>query len=425
MALCIKNGTVLVGQEFAARDIYIDNGVIAKIGSNLSPQGAEVLDAAGLFVLPGFIDMHVHLREPGFGGKETIETGCRAAAAGGFTGVACMPNTNPVADNPTVLAYIREKANKANLCRVYPVAAITKGQKGEELAEMGLLQQEGAVAFSDDGFPVKSNRLMRLAMEYCKGLDGLLISHCEDELADGGDMHEGSVSAALGLKGIPSESEAIMAARDMLLAGMLGARLHLAHVSAGVTLRLLREAKAAGVPVTAETCPHYFAADHTFVKNYNTLAKVNPPLRTSEDRQAIMEAITDGTIDVLATDHAPHTEADKACEFSFAANGISGLETAFALNYTYLVEPGHITLERLAALMSTNPARLLGVPGGSLAEGQPADITVVNTNREHTITPSQFFSKGKNTPFAGMQVKGKVEATIVGGRILYKNGSIV
>lgn len=413
----IKNALVWGKQK----DVLIQDGVIAQIGT-VSPsriKGATQIDATGKTLLPAFVDMHVHLREPGFEYKEDIASGTAAAVAGGFATVCCMPNTNPVTDNPYIVRYIIDRAKEANLARVYPIGAITKGLAGECLAEMGKMQQAGAIAVSDDGQPVTTAQTMRLALEYCKPFNMLVISHCEDKsLVADGVMNEGLVASELGLKGIPSAAEDVMIAREILLAEMLHTRVHIAHVSTASGVELIRHAKARGVQVTCETCPHYFAATDELMRGYNACAKVNPPIRTEADRRAIIRGLQDGTIDVIATDHAPHAMHEKNLPVPQAANGISGLETAFALAYTALVETGELTLRQLSDKM-TGAAHLLGLPCGELRKGAVADLTLVDTQESYTVDAAKFRSKGKNTPFQGRQVRGRVLYTIVDGEIKY------
>ncbi|MBZ0157910.1 MAG: dihydroorotase [Alphaproteobacteria bacterium] len=388
----------------------------AERGRGISYEGVQI-DAKGLLVFPGLVDMHTHLREPGFEHKETIRTGTLAAVQGGFTSVCPMPNTNPVNDNPTVTAFIIKRALEEGACSVYPIGAITKGQKGEELAEMGLMYEAGCVAFSDDGRPVMSSIIMRRALEYSKAFGVPVISHCEDlTLTDDGVMNEGVLSVTMGLKGIPAAAEEIMVARDILLAEMTGGRLHIAHVSTEGSVRLIRQAKERGVQVTAETCPHYFSVTEEAVRGYSTNAKVNPPLRTQKDVAAIKEGLRDGTLDVIATDHAPHHRDEKDREFDKAPSGISGLETAWALSLR-LVQEGVLSLHRLVEVMALNPARILGIGKGTLAEGSDADIVLVDGENERRVEAESFLSKGKNTPFDGWLLRGNPVRTIVRGKV--------
>ncbi|MGN0765733.1 MAG: dihydroorotase [Christensenellales bacterium] len=422
MGLCIKNANVLGKRA----DVLIESDRIVAIGQiDEFTEGCEVIQADGLTLLPAFVDMHTHLREPGFEAKETIATGSMAAVAGGYASVCCMPNTKPVTDNAYIVKYIIDRAREADKARVYPIGAISVGLKGETMAEMGKMKNAGAVAMSDDGQPVTTAQMMRLALEYAKDFNLLLISHCEDKgLVGEGVMNEGYNSTRLGLKGIPSAAEDVMIAREIILAEMLGTRVHIAHVSTASGVQLIREAKARGVKVTAETCPHYIAGTDDLVEGYNTMAKVNPPLREEKDRQAVIAGLADGTIDCIATDHAPHTKEDKNCEFNFAANGISGIETAFALCYTYLVDSGIMSLDKLSRLMTNVPASIVGIPYGQIEVGGLADLTLVDLDAKYTIDSSKFYSKGKNTPFNGFVVKGKVKYTVVGGKIKYVSEDI-
>jgi dihydroorotase len=371
-----------------------------------------------LVVAPGLIDMHVHLREPGEEYKETIETGTAAAARGGFTAVACMPNTKPVNDNSAVTRFILDQAARFGKARVYPVGAISQGSLGKTLSEYGELKETGCVAVSDDGWPVMNALLMRRALEYAKTFDLLVISHAEElDLRGEGVMHEGKVSVRLGLQGIPAAAEEIMVYRDIRLARLTGARLHIAHVSTAGSVAIIREAKMSEIGITAETAPHYFSLTDDAVVGFDTNAKVNPPLRSEWDRQAILEGLADGTLDAIACDHAPHSVLEKDVEFAEAAFGLIGLETSLGLSLK-LVHEGVLTVRQLIARMSTNPARILGIPGGTLAPGSPADITLIDPNREWTVDAAQFASKSRNCPFQGWNLKGKAVMTIVGGKII-------
>lgn len=419
--LLIKGGQVVFADEVKAADILLENGKIAKIGKNLKADGAEVIDAAGLTVFPGLIDMHVHLREPGFEYKEDIASGSAAAVAGGFTQVCCMPNTDPVCDNAAVVGYIAARAKEVGLCKVHPIGAITRGEKGETLSEMGKMKDAGAVAVSDDGKPVANARMMRLAMEYASDFGLICLSHCEDkDLVDGGVVNEGYNSTLAGLKGIPRAAEEIMLAREIILAETLHKRAHICHVSTKGGVQLLREAKARGVQVTAETCPHYFTLTDDVVTSFDANTKVNPPIREAEDVAAIKEGLRDGTLDCIVTDHAPHHVDEKNVEYNLAAFGISGIETSFALSYTYLVKGGVLSLSELADRMSAAPARILHLEGGKIAEGEVADLMLADLNAEYVIDSKKFVSKGKNTPFGGMKVSGKVLYTIVDGDVKYR-----
>lgn len=419
--LLIKGGQVVFADEVKAADILLENGKIEKIGKNLKADGAEVIDAAGLTVFPGLIDMHVHLREPGFECKEDIASGSAAAVAGGFTQVCCMPNTDPVCDNAAVVGYIAARAKEVGLCKVHPIGAITRGEKGETLSEMGKMKDAGAVAVSDDGKPVANARMMRLAMEYASDFGLICLSHCEDkDLVDGGVVNEGYNSTLAGLKGIPRAAEEIMLAREIILAETLHKRAHICHVSTKGGVQLLREAKARGVQVTAETCPHYFTLTDDVVTSFDANTKVNPPIREAEDVAAIKEGLRDGTLDCIVTDHAPHHVDEKNVEYNLAAFGISGIETSFSLSYTYLVKGGVLSLSELADRMSAAPARILHLEGGKIAEGEVADLMLADLNAEYVIDSKKFVSKGKNTPFGGMKVSGKVLCTIVDGDVKYR-----
>ena len=420
MKLIIKGGTVVTAEKSFKADVLIEDGKIASVGK-IADSGCPVIDAKGLHILPGLIDMHVHLREPGFEGKEDIESGSRAAVAGGFTQVCCMPNTNPVCDNAVVVSYIKNRAKQVNLCKVNPIGAITKGEEGQTLADIGKMKQAGAVALSDDGKSVMNSQIMRLGMEYASGFGLKCLCHCEDAaLVDGGVVNEGYNSTLTGLKGSLRAAEDIMVARDIALAESLNLPVHICHVSTYSAVEIIRSAKARGVRVTAETCPHYFTLTDDVITSFDTNTKVNPPLREEKDRKAITEGLKDGTIDCIVTDHAPHSQKDKQVEYNLAAFGISGIEISFALSYTQLVESGEISLNALVKLMSANPARILGLEGGAIAEGLPADLTIVDLSAGYTVDADKWYSKGKNTPFNGKRVKGKVKYTLVGGEIKYQ-----
>src|SRR5208337_1109954 len=434
--LLIKDGHIIDPSQGinGIGDVLINGGIIAAINlrNGKRDRAAEktaseikglpnlqTIDAAGLYVLPGLVDMHTHLREPGYEHKETIRTGTMAAVRGGFTSVCPMPNTNPVNDNPTVTAFIIKKAVEEGFCSVYPIGAVTKGQKGEELAEMGLMYDAGCRAFSDDGRPVMSSIVMRRALEYSRTFNVPIISHCEDlALTDNGLMNEGILSTTLGLKGVPSAAEEVMVARDIILCELTGGRLHIAHVSTEGSVRLIRQAKERGIRVTAETCPHYFSITEDAVKVYNTNAKVTPPLRAEKDLEAIKRGLQDGTIDVIATDHAPHHRDEKLQEFDKSPSGISGLETALSLGLR-LVEEGVLTLEALAGKMAFNPARIVGIDKGTLRPGSDGDVTIIDSKREVTIDATVFASLGKNTPFDSWKLKGIPVITIVRGKIAF------
>lgn len=418
MNILIKNGLTVTPDGMVEQDVYIEDSTIVKIGKNIDAATDKVIDAEGLAVMAGFVDMHCHLRDPGQEYKEDIDSGTAAALQGGFTTVACMPNTAPPLDSPALIKYVVGKAAEVDNARVLPIGCITKGMKGNELAEMGLMQEAGAIAFSDDGRPVENGNTMRLALEYAKGIDALIISHCEDKslLADG-VVNEGMNATIAGLKGITRAAEESMVAREILLAAALDARVHIAHVSTKNSVRLIREVKKWGVKVTCETCPHYIAATDEEILSYNTYAKINPPLRTDDDVAAVIEGLKDGTIDAIATDHAPHHEDEKNVGFDYAPFGTSGFETAFGVCYTYLVEAGHLDIVELSKLMSENPARILRCGGGLLQEGQRADIAIADLNEEYTVDRNKFVSKGKNSVFDGWKLKGKIKHVLVEGRI--------
>ena len=420
--MIIKGGSVVFKDGVEKKDIRVADGKIVRIAEGLTAEkNEEVIDAKGLHVFPGLIDMHVHLREPGFEYKEDIESSCKAAVKGGFTQICCMPNTAPIADNKVVISYIRHRAEEVNLCKVRPVGAITKGEEGEQLADIGEMKKAGAVAISDDGKAVKSSRLMRLAMEYAGGFNMKCLCHCEDkELSDGGVVNEGYNSTLAGLKGIPRAAEDVSISREICLAESLGVPVHICHVSTFSGVRLIRDAKRAGVKVTAETCPHYFAATDDLITGFDTNTKVNPPIREEKDRQAILEGLKDGTLDCIVTDHAPHHPNDKNVEYNLAAFGISGIETSFGFAVTYLYKTGILTLPEIAAKMSGNPARILGLEGGEIAEGAAADLTIADLEEEWTVDSSKFLSKGKNTPFNGRKLSGSIKYTIVDGNVKYR-----
>lgn len=426
MRILIKGGRVIdPGRVNGPADVLIDNGKIVAVGQKLDPPAGKadpsttIIDARGKLVLPGLVDLHVHLREPGFEYKDTIQTGTAAAVAGGFTSVCCMPNTSPVNDNQSITEFILEQARLAGNAHVFPVGAITKGSEGKELAEIGELRHAGCVAISDDGQPVMNSLIMRRAMEYALAFDLPVIDHCEDlHLSEGGCMNEGLVSTQLGLPGIPSAAEDVMVARNLALAELTTARLHLAHLSTAGSVRMVRAAKSRGIRVTAEVCPHHFSLTEEAVRGFNTHAKMNPPLRTWQDVQAIKEGLRDGTIDVIATDHAPHAVQDKQQQFAAAPNGIVGLETALPLTLA-LVEEGFLSLEAAVAKLTTEPARAFGLSKGSLAPGADADVVVVDPEAQWEVDPARFRSKSRNTPFAGWKVKGRVITTIVAGRVVH------
>lgn len=421
MKLLIKNGTLVLKDGEKKADLLIENGKIVKIADKIYNKQYEVIDASGKHVLPGLIDIHVHLREPGFEGKEDIESGSKAAVKGGVTQVCCMPNTNPVCDNAVVTTYIKARAKEVNLCKVHPIGAITKGENGETLADIGKMKSAGAVAISDDGKSVMNSYIMRLAMEYANDFNLKCLCHCEDaNLVDGGVVNEGYNSTLAGLKGSPRAAEDIMIAREIALAESLNIPVHICHVSTYSGVQLIRSAKARGVQVTAETCPHYFILTDDIITSYDTNTKVNPPVREQCDVDEIIKGLKDGTLDCIVTDHAPHSVKDKQVEYNLAAFGISGIETGLALSYTYLVKSGKLTLSELMNLMSRTPAQILGLEGGEIAEGAPADIAVVDFAKSYVIDGNKFISKGKNTPFNGYEVYGEVQYTLVDGEIKYK-----
>jgi dihydroorotase len=402
-------------------DLFVADGKVQALGRDLGrPDDALVVEAAGKVVAPGLIDLHVHLREPGQEDVETVATGAMAAAAGGFSAVCAMPNTDPVTDNQAAVGFIVSQAQRAAKARVYPIGAVSLGQKGQQLAEFGELVGAGAVAVSDDGKPVASSHLMRTALEYARTFGIPVADHCEEPtLAAGGMMHEGLVSTRLGLKGIPAAAEEIMVARDILLAELTGGHVHLCHMSTRGSVALIRRAKEQGLRVTAEACPHHFTLTHEACEGYNTNAKMNPPLREPEDREAIRQGLRDGTIDVICTDHAPHHYDAKEREFDDAPNGIIGLETALGLAVTELVETGLLSLAGLVTRMSVMPARIFNLPGGTLAPGVSADVVVLDPGVGWTVKPEEFFSKSRNTPFAGRRLKGRAETTIVRGQVVF------
>jgi dihydroorotase len=431
MKRLLKGGRVVdpVNRIDGAFDVLIDGDRIAKVGRGLPAEGAEVIELfRGAIVCPGFIDMHVHLREPGQEHKETIATGTASAVAGGFTAVACMPNTDPINDDANVTAYILNKAREAGLARVYPIGAVSRGSKGELLADIAELKSAGCVALSDDGRPVATALLMRRALEYA-GMFGMpIIDHCEDPSLKGdGVAHEGYQAATLGLRGIPGAAEAVMVERDVLMSEITGGYVHVAHMSARASLRAVRKGKDAGVRVTCEVTPHHFVLTDEALASpvaYDTNVKMNPPLREGADRDAMLDGIRDGTVDAIATDHAPHHYDEKKVEFDRAPFGIVGLETAVSLSLDRLVHTGVIPFTRLVELLSVNPARILRVPGGSLSEGAPADITVVAPDLNVRIDAAKMRSRSKNTPFDGWELRGGVAATIVGGSMVYVNPDV-
>jgi dihydroorotase len=420
--LLIRGGRVIdpVNGLDGVQDVLIEAGVIRRVGIRVAaPEGVAVVDASGKVVCPGLIDVHVHLREPGYEYKETVATGTRAAAAGGFTAVCCMANTNPVNDNRSITDYILAKAATEGVVRVYAIGAVTRGLRGEELAELAELAEAGCVAFSDDGKCVMNARLYRRAMEYTLPFGTALISHAEDaHLANGWCMNEGVVSTELGLPAAPAAAEEIMVARDLLLAELTGAHVHIAHTSTAGSVRLIRDAKARGIRVTAEVTPHHLVLTEEVVRSFDANTKMAPPLRTKRDTEALLEGLIDGTIDCIATDHAPHALSEKEGEFDQAAFGIVGLETAVAVLHDRLVRTGALSLPTLVARLSADPARIFRLPGGSLSPGAPADVTIIDTERELTVEPARFQSRSRNTPFAGWKLRGAPVTTIVGGKVV-------
>jgi dihydroorotase len=426
-ALLIKNGTLIdPSQQLGAhRDLLIQAGKVAAIDENIQVENTETFDATGLLIAPGFIDLHVHLREPGFEYKETIESGARAAVAGGFTSVCCMPNTKPVNDNSSVTNFIIEQARKAGLANVFPLGAITQGSKGEQLAEIGEMKTAGIVAISDDGKPVVDSGMMRRALEYARDFDLPLVDHCEDCCgATGWAMHEGEYAALMGLQGLPGIAEDLHVSRDIMLTRLTGARVHIAHISTAQSVELVRRAKARGLPVTCEVTPHHFTLTDrdVYVSRYDTHFKMAPPLRSQADLDAIIEGLRDGTIDAIATDHAPHHANEKMLEFDHAPNGIIGLETAVSLTLDRLVQRGVISLGRMVELLSCNPARLFELERGTLKVGAVADVTIFDPDKQIKVEAAQFQSKSRNTPFDGWELKGAVVATIVAGRLAWSSG---
>jgi dihydroorotase len=429
MRLLLKNGRVIdpVNGRDGGFDVLIEDGIIARVEANLPADGAEVFECARDWVVaPGLIDIHVHLREPGHEHKETVATGVASAVAGGFTAVACMPNTDPINDHAGITQFILKKAAEAQSARVYPIGAVSLGSKGDQLAELGEQKTAGCVAFSDDGRPVATALLMRRALEYAGMLGVPIVDHCEDQSLKGdGVAHEGYHASALGLRGIPGVAESLMVERDISLSELTGGHVHICHMSARQSLRAVRDGKARGVRVTCEVAPHHFTLTDAALDGptrYDTNLKMNPPLRDEEDRAAMFAGIVDGTVDVIATDHAPHHADEKMLEFDRAPFGIVGLETAVPLVFDRLVHAGAISLGRMIELLSVNPARVFNLPGGALTPGQPADITVLAPDRKVTIAAAELRSRSKNTPFDGWELRGGVEATIVGGRIVYRHG---
>ncbi len=423
MLLLIKNGTVINpgDQTQAEADVLVEDGMIKKIGAALPVKAERVIDAAGCYVMPGFIDMHVHLRDPGQEHKETVETGLRAAVHGGFTTIVAMPNTKPIVDNPDVVRYVHNKAQDIGLAHVLQAGAMTRGERGEELSDIEGMVEAGIPALSEDGKSVMNAQLCREAMTLAMKYDIPVLAHCEDRnLVNGGVVNEDGNAQRLGLKGIANSVEDVIAARDMILARETGAALHLCHCSTKGSVQMLRFAKQVGLRVTAEVCPHHFTLTSSDILEDDANYKMNPPLRTQEDVDALKEGLRDGAIDVIATDHAPHTAIEKGEGLKHAPFGIAGLETVASLVMTELVEPGYLTMMQMAEKMSYNPAKILGLDRGVAEEGKPADLVVFDPQREYVINPADFYSKGKNTPFAGRKVRGMVMATVVDGRVVYE-----
>ena len=424
MNLLIKDGRVIdpANKLDGIMDVLIEKGKIIRLGKGLKPQGHKLIEARGLVVMPGLIDMHTHLREPGREDEETILSGSEAAAKGGFSSICVMPNTSPVVDKEGIVEFILSRSRRAGLVNVYPIGAVTVGQNGAQLAEIGELKKAGVVALSDDGNPIRSSYIMRRALEYSRMFDLPIISHCEDsDLSTGGVMNEGYFSTLLGLKGIPSLAEESMVSRDISLAELTGGRLHIAHVSCAGSVRLIRQAKKKRIMVSAETTPHYFSLTDEQLRTFDTNYKMNPPLRTSKDIEAIKKGLADGTIDVIASDHAPHSEEEKDLEFDNAPFGIIGLETSLGLTLQELVKKKVLTISQLVEKMSVNPARVLGLNKGRLNPGCDADITIVDLEKEWMVRKEDFRSKSKNSPFIGRKLKGMAVVSILRGKIVYES----
>ena len=427
MKLLIRGGRVIdpATRHDDVADVLLEDGAIVGVERNLAVDDARIVDARGLVVAPGLVDMHVHFREPGFEYKEDIATGSRAAARGGFTAVACMPNTNPVLDTESAVSQVRQRGNEVGLCRVHPIAAITKGQKGCELTEMQILAEAGAVGFSDDGFPVESARVMRRALEYANFTGRPIIAHCEEKtLAAGGHVHEGVVSLRLGIPGMPGIAEDLGVARDVRLAEMTRGRLHVCHVSTARSVEVIRQAKDRGVRVTAEAAPHHFTLTDEALEGFDVNAKMNPPLRPEADRQAVLAGVADGTLDVIATDHAPHAAREKLVEFDRAPFGIIGLETSLSLSLEVLRRETALDLSAILERMSTIPSRLLALDGGSLRPGAAADLVLFDPDEEWTLTEADLGSKARNTPFLGRRMTGRVLLTLLGGRATWESPAL-
>ncbi|MEA1959939.1 MAG: dihydroorotase [Bacillota bacterium] len=427
MKYLIKSGNVIdpINNINTVMDILIEDGKIQNVDENIYTKDCIIINAAGKYVCPGFIDMHVHLREPGFEYKEDIASGTRAAAAGGFTTVCCMPNTKPVIDNAAVATFVRERASRSGVVNVLPIGSITTGQAGKELSPMAELKAAGCIGVSDDGVPVSDSSVMRHAMEYAKMFQLPVISHCEEKsLSREGQMHEGYYSTVYGLKGIPSLAEEIMVARDVMLSEYTGSHIHICHISTAGSVEIIRQAKKKGIRVSCEATPHHLALTDEMLGDYDADTKVNPPLRSRQDVDALRAGLSDGTIDCIVTDHAPHHKESKDCEFEVASFGISGLETAVAVIMDQLVRPGILDMEYMVELFTSRPANLLGIPKGSMGIGCEADITIIDPELKKTVNPQSFFSKGKNTPFKGWELCGWPVATMVGGRLVAEDGKV-
>lgn len=423
MSILLKNGTVIDYKNniFELYDILIEDTTIKKIAKNIEEKADTIIDCTGLYIMPGMIDMHCHLREPGFEYKETIETGSKSAVAGGFTTICPMPNTKPTPDSAIILQEIIEKANKEGVCHILPYASVSKGEQGEELVDFEALQKAGAIAFSDDGIPVTNSRMMRKAILKANKLGTFVASHCEEKSVAAGAINNGPIAEKLGVEGVLPEAEEIMAAREIVIAETNQARAHICHISTKTTKDMIRDAKKRGVPITCETCPHYFTFTVKEVLKSRTNAKMNPPLREEKDRLAIIEGLKEGTIDCIITDHAPHSEEEKNKELSKAPNGIIGFETALSAEIMNLVDAGHISYLDLVKLTSYNPAKILKLDKGVIEEGKMADITIFNPNEEYVYAKDKIVSKSKNSPFIDKKLKGKVKYTIVEGKVVYKD----
>ncbi|WP_027340329.1 dihydroorotase [Halonatronum saccharophilum] len=420
--LLLKGGKLIdpLSKKKEEKDLLIEDEKIVEIGEDLQVVGAQVIDVKGKVITPGFVDIHVHLREPGFEYKETIESGSKAAAKGGFTTIVAMPNTNPVIDNPSLVSSVLTKGKEASV-NVHQIGAITKGSLGKELAEIGSMKEAGIVAISDDGHSVMDSQIMKLGLEYAKNFDLPVIVHCEDKnLAGDGAVHEGYYSTVTGLTPIPSSAEDVIVARDISLAEESGAKLHIAHISTKGAVGLVRQAKKRGVDVTCEVTPHHFSLTDEAITSFDSNTKMNPPLRSAEDVEAIKEGLRDGTIDVIATDHAPHSKEEKDVEYNYAPFGITGLETALGLVITELVKEGVLSLEKAIEKLTVGPAKVLGLDKGTLEVGKDADLTIIDLDKKWTVDPQKFLSKGKNTPFSGVELQGEVVTTIVGGKVVYR-----